>query len=181
MVYGVYGCLGAIINNLASAYHFISVDASIFGAVFVVVGLVGSFAFSIYLDKHNAYLKSLRIVCFGGLFAGSLLRFSFNLGRDYLIVVVINIGLFGFFLIPIIPVCYSFSVELTYPVSEAMSNGCMMLISQLFSVLGTILATKLADSQPNMCIYLFVTMMAVGCFGTFFIKEDLRRINLAQY
>jgi len=53
MVFGVYGCLGAIINNLASAFHFNSVDASIFGAAFIFMGLVGSFGFSIYLDRTN--------------------------------------------------------------------------------------------------------------------------------
>jgi hypothetical protein len=38
----------------------------------------------------------------------------------------------GISLIPIIPVAYSFSVELTYPISEAMSNGMMIMVSQLF-------------------------------------------------
>jgi hypothetical protein len=35
----------------------------------------------------------------------------------------------GFTVIPIIPISYGFAVELTYPISEAMSNGMMILVS----------------------------------------------------
>jgi FLVCR family feline leukemia virus subgroup C receptor-related protein len=180
MLYGVYTCLGAIINNLVTAYGFSSVDASMFGAIFIVSGLVGSFVISGFLDKYNAYIKILRIVCFSSLFWGSCLRFTLPLGPKYLIVSAINIGFAGFSIIPIIPVAYSFSVELTYPVSEAMSNGSLMLASQILGVVATIVSTKLADANPNMCVYMFLTMITIGCFATFFIKEDLRRINLGK-
>jgi len=180
MLYGVYTCLGAIINNLVSAYGFGSVDASIFGAVFIVSGLVGSFVISGFLDKYNAYIKTLRLVCFSSLFWGSCLRFTLPLGPEYMLYAAINIGIAGFSIIPIIPVAYSFSVELTYPVSEAMSNGSLMLASQLLGVAATIVSTKLADANPNMCIYMFLAMITLGCFSTFFIEEDLRRVNLGK-
>ena len=178
MVFGVYSCLGAIINNLASAYGFSSVDASIFGAVFIISGLVGSFIISSLLDKYNTYLKALRTVCFGSLACGACLRLTFPLGPPALVPVVINIGAVGVFIIPIIPVSYAFSVELTYPVSEAMSNGSMMLVSQLLSVFATIIATKLADHNPDYCLYMFYSMFVVGSLATLFIKEDLRRLNM---
>ena len=38
----------------------------------------------------------------------------------------INIALLGASLVPIIPLGFSFSVELTHPVSEAMSNGVIV-------------------------------------------------------
>ena len=180
MVFGVYSCLGAIINNLASAYGFTSVDASIFGAAFIISGLIGSFIISSFLDKYKAYIKALRIVCFGSFFFGFLQRITFGLGPEFFPLVVINIGCVGMFIIPIIPVCYAFSVELTYPVSEAMSNGCMMLISQLLSVIGTVIATKLTDDNPNNCMYMFLLMITLGCVSSLFIKEDLRRINIEK-
>jgi len=39
----------------------------------------------------------------------------------------LNIALLGASLVPIVPLGYSFSVELTHPVSEAMSNGVIVL------------------------------------------------------
>ena len=67
LLYGVYTCLGAVINNLVTPYGFDSTASSIFGAVFIVSGLIGSFIFSSILDKYQAYIKILRIVCFGSL------------------------------------------------------------------------------------------------------------------
>lgn len=127
LLYGVYTCLGAVINNLVVPYGFTSGDASIFGAVFIVSGLIGSFVFSGFLDKYNAYLKILRIVCFGSLFFATMMIISLSTGKVWL--TTINISFLGFFILPIIPVSYSFAVELTFPVAEAMSNGTLMLFS----------------------------------------------------
>jgi hypothetical protein len=46
----------------------------------------------------------------------------------------------GFFLLPIIPLGYGFSIELSYPVSESMTNGVMMLFSQMLGSGVTFLA-----------------------------------------
>mmetsp|Transcript_23459 Transcript_23459/g.36141 ORF Transcript_23459/g.36141 Transcript_23459/m.36141 type:complete len:171 (+) Transcript_23459:863-1375(+) len=51
-LYGVYTCLGAVINNIVSPYGFTATDSSILGATFIVSGLIGSFYFSAMLDKQ---------------------------------------------------------------------------------------------------------------------------------
>jgi len=140
-LYGCYTCLGAVINNLCEPYGFGSGDAGMFVGVFIVSGLTGSFILSGFIDKYNAYLKILRLVCFGSLIFASLMLFSLNNGVIW--VVCINIAFLGFFLLPIIPVCYSFAVELTYPVSEAMSNGLLMLFSQIVGIVDTTAGTEL--------------------------------------
>jgi hypothetical protein len=53
----------------------------------------------------------------------------FSLPSMNIYFVIPNVFLLGFFTIPIIPIGYSFSVELTYPISEIMSNGIMMMFS----------------------------------------------------
>lgn len=40
-----------------------------------------------------------------------------------------NIGIVGMTVVPIIPLGYSFTVELSYPIPEAMSNGMMVMFS----------------------------------------------------
>lgn len=47
----------------------------------------------------------------------------------------VNIAFVGMAVIPAIPIAYSYSVELTYPISEAMSNGMMILFSQIYGTL----------------------------------------------
>lgn len=44
----------------------------------------------------------------------------------------LNLAAIGFTVIPIIPISYAFAVELTYPIPEAMSNGMMILPSQIY-------------------------------------------------
>lgn len=126
-LYGCYTCLGAVINDICEPYGFGSADAGMFVGIFIVSGLTGSFILSGYLDKYNAYLKILRLVCCMSLIFSTGMVFSLDSGILWL--VCINISFLGFFLLPIIPVSYSFAVELTYPVSEAMSNGLLMLFS----------------------------------------------------
>jgi hypothetical protein len=91
-----------------------------------------------------------------------------------------NIALLGFFLIPIIPIGYGFSVELTYPVSEALSNGLMVFFSQIVGTCITTLGTIIANFHPNRqyCTILFMTMMSIACVSSLFIEEDLRRVNM---
>lgn len=67
----------------------------------------------------------------------------------------INTGVLGFFVISIIPIGYSFSVELTYPVSEVMSNGLILVLSKLLGAILTIYGTDLTQKQPLLVIIIF--------------------------
>ena len=127
MLYGVYTCLGAIINNVTQPFGYTSADSSIFGGVFIFCGLGGSFVIAGYLDKSYKYLMVLRCVCFGTLILSTIFMYVLPLGNT--LYSCINIALVGIVILPIIPLGYSFSIELTYPVSEAMSNGVMMMFS----------------------------------------------------
>lgn len=147
MLYGVYTCLGAIINNLVDPFGYTPIDSSIFGATFIFCGLIGSIIFSYYMDKTQKYLRMLRISSFGSLI--SSICIILTLPTQNVWILNTNIAFMGFFLIPIIPIGYSFSVELTYPVSEAMSNGVMVFFSQILGTLITILATAIAGYHPE--------------------------------
>lgn len=127
MLYSVYTCLGAIVNNLVHPFGYTSADSSIFGVVFISSGLISSFITSGLLDKHKQYLKTLRVMCFGSLLTSSLMLFTVPMRSTP--IVTGNIALIGIFILPMIPTCFSLSIELTYPVSEAMSNGFMMFFS----------------------------------------------------
>ena len=62
-----------------------------------------------------------------------------------MIVLTLNVAIIGFLLLPIIPLGYGFSIELTYPVSEAMSNGVLMLWSQLAGSLLTFIGSAICE------------------------------------
>lgn len=91
-----------------------------------------------------------------------------------------NIACLGFFILPIIPVGYSFSIELTYPVSEVMSNGIIMLFSQFIGTIVTYVGTVVAQKDPLYVVMIFGSMIASSGFAALMIKEDLRRLNLGK-
>ena len=174
-LYGVYTSLGALINTLVRPYNFDTADCSIIGATFITSGLIGSFFFGFLLDKYKKYLLVLRMVCFGTFF--SALFVFLTLPSKNMIIFDFNIAVMGFFILPIIPVGYSFSIELTFPVSEAMSNGIIMLFSQIVGTGVTYVSTGLITNSPFSGLYLFMGLIALSCFCSLMIKEDLRRIN----
>jgi hypothetical protein len=115
-------------------------------------------------------------VCFATLF---LFTFSFyTMGTGSLFLVSINISMTGFFLLPIIPLGLGFSIELTYPVSESMSNGVLMLFSQIVGSVVTFLGSYLCSRDPYMCLGLFFGMMLTASLATLMVEEDLRRVKM---
>ena len=72
MFYAVYGTLGATINNLVAPYGFTAMNSSLFGATFIMVGLVSSIIVGGYVDSSKKFLRTFRILCFASLIVGSM-------------------------------------------------------------------------------------------------------------
>lgn len=175
--YGIYTCLGAIINNLVSFYGFGAKSSSLFGATFILAGVVASFVVSTMIDRNKKFLLAYRLLSVFALIFGACIGLSLPSRKVFW--VNLNIALLGAVLVPIVPLGFSFSVELTHPVSEAMSNGVIVLAAQLVGFFMTYLGTWLADQQPLYCVALFGVLMLIGLVFAAFIKEDLRRVALS--
>ena len=100
----------------------------------------------------------------------------------------VNLAFIGFSVIPIIPISYGFAVELTFPIPEAVSNGMMILPSQIFGAIMGFVAGIICDSTKNLnppdnklgpkyTIILFASSALIGAICSLFIKEDLRRLR----
>lgn len=178
LMYGVYTCLGACLDSVVMPYGFTSADAAIFGATFICCGILGSFIMSSLLDKYKWYKKILRTSCFGTLGFGSFLIVTFTWGN--LAICTINIGVMGFFILPILPVGYNFACEITYPVSEVMSNGIMMLMAQLTGLVLTALCGAISVNHPKSLAPLLVFCVTIACVSSLFVWEDLRRANVRK-
>jgi cyanate permease len=127
LVYSVYTCLATVISPISKPFGFKSSDASIMGASFVLSGVFGSFLISVLLDKYKCFLKAVRFICFGSLISAVGIYFTLKSGN--LVFACLNIGALGLCLLPICSVGYSFCTEITYPISEPMSNGIMTFVS----------------------------------------------------
>ena len=142
LYYGIYTCIGAIINNIVTPFDFDNASSSLFAGTFIAAGLISSFIVSTVVDRTKKYLLIYRVLSVAGLIFGSCIAFVLPIKKVFWMNV--NVALLGASLVPIIPLGFSFSVELTHPVSEAFSNGVIVFCAQLLGFLMTYLGTYLA-------------------------------------
>lgn len=96
--------------------------------------------------------------------------------NDYLL--VINMALFGLFVVPIQPLGLSFCLELTHPCSEAMSNSIILLAAEMVAFSGTYIATALISVSSILCVGFFTAQILLAVILNCYIVEDLRRLKL---
>lgn len=132
-LYGIYTSLGSVVSSITSPYGYTSIDNAIFGAVFIFSGVLGSFVIGILLDKYQKFKLTFNLLC---ITACIFIATNFyTLPSKSVPLLAVNLSIVGFSVIPIIPVSYAFAVELTYPVPESVSNGMIILPSQLFGTI----------------------------------------------
>mmetsp|Transcript_16052 Transcript_16052/g.15771 ORF Transcript_16052/g.15771 Transcript_16052/m.15771 type:complete len:199 (-) Transcript_16052:610-1206(-) len=61
-VYSIYTTLGAAIGPLTHSFGYNSRDNSLFGSIYIVGGVFGSFAHAIFLDKYSRYKMQFIII-----------------------------------------------------------------------------------------------------------------------
>ena len=186
MLYGVYTSLGAVVAAITVPFGYEGVDNAVFGGVFIFCGVAGSFVLGIVLDKTQKF--KLMINCTALCAVGFILLGLVTLpsGKGWLF--SLNLAFIGFSVIPIIPISYGFAVELTFPIPEAVSNGMMILPSQIFGAIMGFVAGIICSSTENLpepenqwgpkyTIILFASSALVGAICSLFIVEDLRRLR----
>jgi hypothetical protein len=55
--------LGTIVGEATATYGFDADDASLFGALFIVGGILGSAGFGIYVESTKKYKLSVVLIC----------------------------------------------------------------------------------------------------------------------
>ncbi len=178
-LYGIYTSLGAVVASVTAPFGYTAIDNSIFGATFIFFGVVGSFFFGIMLDKTAKYKRILNIITF---LACLFIALAFwTLQSRIVALFSINLAFIGFFVIPIIPCSYAFAVELTYPVPESMSNGMMIMVSQIYGTCLGALSSYISGINgtqgPLIAVGVFLTSCVIGAVCSIFVKEELRRLN----
>jgi len=175
-LYGTVLAIGAIISSLTEQYSYSGKDNSIFGGVFIGSGMIGSLAVGILLDKFRKYKLSVVIIAVMSFVLISTTYYSLPSGKTVLF--ALNIASYGLFAVPFVPLSFAFSVELTYPQPEAVSNGMMIMTAKFYgtaiTVGGGIMAAKLG---PLYAITLFSVNNLIALVISFFIKEELRRLR----
>jgi len=77
------------------------------------------------------------------------------------------------FLVPIIPVGIAFANELTYPLDETVTQGYMLMLSQAFGFVLSLLCIQLSKKSPTYGVVLMCVCAVIAAGCTLMCKEDL--------
>lgn len=82
------------------------------------------------LDKYQCYKKAVQFICLLSILSNGIHFFSLPFKNAT--VELITMFLIGATVVPISPVAFAFTVELTFPVPEALTNGIMITCGLLW-------------------------------------------------
>lgn len=105
--FAIYSTLGGVVSPLTSKFEFNSDQTAVFGVVFILAGLIGSFTHAFFLDKWKKFKFQFVLIILSGVISLGALVGSFTTHSFAFVNVVICF--FGFCLIPIIGIGYAYT------------------------------------------------------------------------
>jgi FLVCR family MFS transporter 7 len=147
---GAFNALSTVIAQLTQPYGYTAEDSTIFGAALLATGLVTAGIFGAILDKFKLY-KSIMLTQ-TGLLSVSLLFMTLIIQERsvlYLILLTVSVGCIGGSGLPYLPCGLEASMELAFPAEEGTVAGLMILFTQFFGIIGTLIATWLLNWFPE--------------------------------
>merc|ERR550534_3396074 len=150
-----FGCGLALFNSvltcvaqLTEPYHYTSDDAGMFALSFLLCGIVAALIIGPVLDYTHRYKTFLRL--FTGLGFGAIWFLNYALQMNRYTELIVGFGVFGVFVLPLLPICIEIGVECTYPVPEEYSTGLLMASGNVISLPLVFLISSLNDHVRDM-------------------------------
>lgn len=146
--------------------------------VFVLVGTISILFVGIYLDKTNRYLFVLRTIAVTSTCAMASSIFLIPTGNIWAAILFCVMG--GACIIPIVPVCYALSTEVTHPVQPALVLGLLANTGNFLLFISDVVYLSLLNpnnAKPKLCLMVMTINPLLCILLSTCVKEDLRRIN----
>jgi len=121
LVMGVMNTYGTIMGIIADTYGYTPGNISLFGAIFIVGGIIGSGVFGGIVEVFKNYKKALIAIALMTVVSPIGLLFGLLSMKVWLATIASFIV--GFSSVSVLPVGIDFGVELTHPIGEAISTG----------------------------------------------------------
>jgi nitrate/nitrite transporter NarK len=115
-LFGNYFAFGNLMSALLTPYGLTVAQISKIGVTTILTGAFSAILFGIFLDRTRWFKKSLIFFSVGSIFSLLLLTFySLPSAENNFTALQMNCALYGAFLLPTIPLCMTFSTEVTHP------------------------------------------------------------------
>ena len=139
IMWGTYTAIGNLLSPLFNQYY-TSSQISLIGGVFVIAGVIGCFVAGVVIDKTQGMLGVIRTIA--TVVTVLITALTYVIPTGYFILTLSLCSVMGFFIVPSITACYTFTVHLTYPIPPAASNGLIMTCAHIYAIFWSILGPK---------------------------------------
>ena len=127
---GVFFCFGVTIDEILSPYSFTSSETAMVGAITISIGVVSSTIVGAILSRFGCYKLCMLVSTIGTCVSLICTSFTFPTEKHWLILT--NVYVMGFFLIPIIPISMNFANEVTFPEEATSVQGVLVTCGLLW-------------------------------------------------
>lgn len=178
-IQGTFNTLGTVVGEATGEYGFDGDNASLFGALFIVGGVLGSAAFGVYVEATRKYKLSVVLICFCSFVFTLASYFAIPQRRTWLVSLLCFFQ--GASMVPIMAVGFDFGVEVTYPIGESFSTGVLMSAGQLFGIIFTVVSSELIDNRQQTGTDISYLIMTGACLMStvfsLFVNQNLKRLE----
>ncbi|MDT8718768.1 MFS transporter [Clostridium sp. 19966] len=161
---GMFNAVSTCIDKICSLKGLDAAKTGIVGGIMLIGGVVGACILPALSDKYKRrklFIALPLLLSLPGLLG---LTFAESYGGT-----LIASFVFGFFLMSAAPIGFQYSAELSYPASEALSQGLIILSGQISGLI-FIVSMNLIATQLSM--YLFILLAFGSLLLSFAIKES---------
>ena len=153
---GIFNALLSAIDDIFSRF---SPDTGIIGGLIILGGIFGAVILSSLSDKLGKRKIFLNVALIVSTPLALLLGFT---GAGDFVLTLILAFIFGFILVPALPVGLTYAAEITHPVPEESSNGVLMMFGQLGGIIFLIM--------PDMI--LFAGVFGIAAIVSLLMKDS---------
>ncbi|MFX1517970.1 MAG: MFS transporter [Promethearchaeota archaeon] len=126
------GIFNALLSAIDDIFIRFSPDTGIIGGLIIFGGILGAVILSSLSDKLRKRKIFLNVAFIVSTPLALLLGFTST--GDFILTVILAF-IFGFILVPALPVGLTYAAEITHPIPEESSNGVLMMFGQLGGII----------------------------------------------
>lgn len=182
---GYYYSLATSINSLLELYGITRKQSTYIFGFSSFIGIISSIVFSFILDKFKKFKIYMTILCILGVifqvFLTFLLELSKTKGLNGYAIGMVFYSLINATVLPFYTVGMNYACEITYPVGESINGGFMMVMTQLFGIIGTFLFDHLIKNnqdKPYISNVITLIFFVISTIFTFLLDNKLKRSEI---
>ena len=184
-IIGYYFIILNISNDLLNMYQITKNQCIIIYSVSIIAGIISSLIFSFFIDKYKKFKLFLHIFSAAAIVFQVFLTFLIELveskGLNAFAICLVFYILINASIIPFYTIGMNYACEITYPVSESISGGIIMTISQLCGIGGAYLFDHLIKNKNDKTWIINVILLiffVISFFFTLLLDNKLYRYEI---